>query len=292
MKKYVTMSSLGSNGRTGNIIFQLNLLLYISDKYDYQILLTSEQNQMIKNFCLLDFELIKNTRFIDYQEKEEFGDLKLDQFLENNQLNLNINGYFQNFKYLDHKYLKTMFNFEKYNNLKEKLLNNKSILVGIHIRLGDYITTYKEIFNSVVNWSMDPNIIIKNIMNIFKGKFTNVKFLVFSDDIELCQKKLNIEEIEYNVLKNDSYTDLFMLSKCDHFILTNSTFGYWSYLLNIINNNVKNTYCFFPNKFFLNESRHGKFNDKIIKSYFRKNMNVFLYSTNSLDINHVSKVIF
>ena len=41
----------------------------------------------------------------------------------------------------------------------------------------------------------------------------------------------------------------------------------------------------------MNQSRYGKYNKKIINSYFRKKMNVFLYSTNSLDINHVSKVI-
>lgn len=292
MKKYLTMSSLGSNGRTGNIIFQINLLLYISDKYNYKILLTKEQNKMIKKFCLLDFDYIDNIQFIKYQEKEEFGDPKLDKFLENNQSNLDISGYFQNFKYLHHKYLKTMFNFDKYNNLNEHLLKYKPILVGIHIRLGDYITTYKNVFNSIANWSMDPNLIIKNIIDIYKRKFSNVKFLIFSDDIELCQQKFNIEDVEYNTLKNDSYTDLFMLSQCDHFILTNSTFGYWSYILNIIkNNNIKNTYCFFPDTFFLHDSEYGKYNNKIINSYFKNNMNVFLYSTSSLDIKHVSKVL-
>ena len=73
-----------------------------------------------------------------------------------------------------------------------------------------------------------------------------------------------------------------MLSKCNHFILTNSSFGYWSYLLNIIrDNDIDNTYCFFPDKFFMNQSRYGKYNKKIINSYFRK-MNVFLYSTSHL----------
>ena len=287
MKKYLTMTLLGSNGRTGNILFQLNLLLYISEKYDYQILLTTEQNKMIKTFCLLDFEPIKNVKFIDYNENEEFGDPKLDKLLETNKLNLNINGYFQSFKYLDHKYLKTMFNFDKYIYLDQQLLKYNSVLVGIHIRLGDYITEYKYIFNSIIHWKIDPSIIIKNIMNIYKQKFTNVKFLVFSDDIKLCQQKLNIEELEYNNLNNNACTDLFMLSKCNHFILTNSTFGYWSYLLNIINTNkIENTYCFFPDKFFLDNSRYSKFNNKIIQSYFRKNMNVFLYSTNSLKFIH------
>ena len=82
MKKYLTMSSLGNNGRNGNIFYQLNLLLYISDNYNYQILFSEEQINLLKKFCLLNFELIKNIRFIDYYETEEFGDNKLEIFLK------------------------------------------------------------------------------------------------------------------------------------------------------------------------------------------------------------------
>ena len=105
-----------------------------------------------------------------------------------------------------------MFNFDKYNHLNTNILKFNSVVVGIHIRLGDYISKYKDIFNSVVNWDLDPNIIINNIINIYINKFTNVKFLVFSDEIELCQKILTLDNLNYNILKNDSYDDMFMLS--------------------------------------------------------------------------------
>ena len=294
MTKYITMSNLGSNGRYGNIFFQLNVLFYISDKYDYKIVFNKNQNKLLNEFCLIKFEDIDNYNivFTNYYEQEEYGDTYLDYYIVNNQnRNLNLSGFFQNFCYINNRSFKSFFNFDKFKILDNYFLKYKKYnKIGIHIRLGDYIDDSKKIYNCIIHWKTNYNIVINNIISLFNKIYPHNKFFVFSDSIDKCKKMLDNKELIFMDNKNTSLQDMYLLSKCDHFILTNSTFGYWSYLFNLINNdNINNTHCFFPDKYFLDDTHFERYNKKLISSWFNKKMKLYLYSTDTTNIIKYNK---
>ena len=292
MSKYVTMSNLGTNGRLGNILFQLNVLFYISDKYNYKIAFDNSQHKLLKEFCLINFENIENLgiKFINYFEQEEFGDKYLDKFIKNNSnKNINLSGFFQSFYYLKNQYIKYFFNNSNLLNLDNYFISYKTYnKIGIHIRLGDYVDEYRSIFNCIINWNLDYNLVINNIISLFNKIYPNNRFFVFSDSIDKCKEILDNKELIFIDSHNTSLQDMYLLSKCDHFILTNSTFGYWSYILNLISRDkIEETYCFFPDKYFLDNTYHERYNKKLISSWFNNKMKIYTYSTDTLNINKI-----
>lgn len=93
--------------------------------------------------------------------------------------------------------------------------------VSVHVRRGDYTlfpnhhpTCTKDYYDRAIN-SFGPN----------------VKFIVFSDDIEWC--KLNfIGENVHIVESRSPYVDLKLMTMCDHNIIANSSFSWWGAWLN------------------------------------------------------------
>lgn len=139
--------------------------------------------------------------------------------------------------------------FEKYNNQIRKIyefnvhqLNQKSIeilkkinisnSVSLHIRRGDYVQN--ESFKNVFEDLTSSNYYLKSI-DFFLEKYENVVFFVFSNDIEftkiMLSKYNNIFFVDWNIGIN-SWQDMFLMSKCKHNIIANSTFSWWSAWLN------------------------------------------------------------
>ena len=81
----------------------------------------------------------------------------------------------------------------------------------------------------------------KEAMSKFDKK--NTKFIVFSDDLEWCQE--NFENVEFSTGQED-YEDFYDMMLCDHNIIANSTFSWWSAWLN--NNESKRVIA--PQKWF------------------------------------------
>jgi hypothetical protein len=60
-------------------------------------------------------------------------------------------------------------------------------------------------------------------------------FLVFSDDIELCKKKIPSFIKEKDLIfvsSNDHLLEFYLMSMCKYNIISNSTFSWWSAYLN------------------------------------------------------------
>lgn len=97
---------------------------------------------------------------------------------------------------------------------------NNSESVAVHIRKIRFHTHIN------IDYYIDAIAKVKNLL-------PNFKLFIFSDDIEWCKNNLRINEdlffVENN--KNDEINDLWLLSQCKHFIISNSTFSWWGYWL-------------------------------------------------------------
>lgn len=123
---------------------------------------------------------------------------------------------------------------EKNKQILELILNTNS--VSLHVRRGDYL--------NVENIKIYGNIATKDYYReaIKKvcSQINNPYFFIFSNDIEWCQKNLDIKNAVFvqNNSGANSYIDMFLMSKCKGNILANSSFSYWGAMLNENDNQI------------------------------------------------------
>lgn len=105
-------------------------------------------------------------------------------------------------------------------NIKNEWMPEGSEYIAIGIRRTDYINNTNYYPPISLNYYL-------NGINFIKQKRLdkNIKVICFSDDIEWC--KQNIQCDIYESGDSISIVKLFLLSKCHHFIISNSTFHWW-----------------------------------------------------------------
>jgi hypothetical protein len=144
-----------------------------------------------------------------------------------------IDGFFQSEKYFKHNRDKILEYFkipksilktiqEKYGNL----LNKRT--TSIHVRRGDY--------------EKHPNHHPMQSINYYLESIEELKketdlFMVFSDDIEWCKNNIKLANCVYIEGEKD-YIELFLMSKCDNNIISNSSFSWWGAWLNANKNKI------------------------------------------------------
>lgn len=91
-----------------------------------------------------------------------------------------------------------------------------SVVVAINVRRGDYLTQPRR----------HPVVTLPYIQEAIKRLPKHDVILVVSDDIAWCKENIK----ESNVVFAEKYFDqeaLWLLSLCDHYIISNSTFSWW-----------------------------------------------------------------
>lgn len=150
--------------------------------------------------------------------------------------NMFFEGFFQSEKYfsdvrenlLDELVPKHNFSDDEYNFMK-KIESCNSICVTI--RLGDYLKNPTHQVCSIEFY--------KKAIEIMKKKVPNAKFFIFSDDIKMVQEKFQFDDdVEYDTGKMKDYVSLYIMSKCKHFIISNSSFSWWAQYLSTNNHKV------------------------------------------------------
>lgn len=137
-------------------------------------------------------------------------------------------GYWQNFKYLSfvEDDLRSGFsNNLVMNNEALKILDKiqSSNSIGIHIRKTDYISNTK---NLMKYYPCNDKYYL-NAIKYFSKRYTNLRYFIFSDDFEWVEK--NLHGINYTAIKgNSAPTDMYLMSRCNHSIISNSTFSWWA----------------------------------------------------------------
>lgn len=114
--------------------------------------------------------------------------------------------------------------------LKKKIILSNS--VSIHIRRGDYLG--KKLFEKDIALSMDY---YKISIDYIKKKISNPIFFVFTDDLTWAKNVFKKEFPFINIVDNSKYKkspkiDFFLMSKCRHNIIANSTYSWWAAWLN------------------------------------------------------------
>lgn len=140
--------------------------------------------------------------------------------------NICLVGYFQSEKYFVHnrEIIKKTFSIDKESQeiIKSKYDNilNKAP-ISVHIRRGDYLSS-----NGV-----HPVCTKDYYERAFEMFDADSTFLIFSDDIKWCRQNF-IGDRYYFAEGNEDYIDLYLMSKCSHNIIANSSFSWWAAWLN------------------------------------------------------------
>ena len=106
----------------------------------------------------------------------------------------------------------------------------------IHVRLGDYL------LHPNIHPICSEEYYVKSIDFIKNKLGTNVKFILFSDDIDVAKKYKCFNDkniIPFN--SNSPYSALYSMSSCSDGIIANSSFSWWGAYFN---SNVDKIVCY------------------------------------------------
>jgi len=252
-------------GGIGNVLFQIAAAYAYAKKTNKELKLTTNDfNVVHKHLDSYKENILHNVDFLNNYNTKGFKSFTEPGFNFTEIPNINGNvmliGYFQAENYFK-DYLgdiKKLFEFplQIVNNVSKVVKTKYKIdmladnICSIHVRRGDYLKSPDHHPAQSLNYYM------KAMKKIGMDK----KFLVFSDDIEWC--KNNFPDMDNLTFVEDfmDYEDLCLMSLCNHNIICNSTFSWWSAFLNknpkkkiiapsiwfgkaYANYNIKDLYC-------------------------------------------------
>lgn len=134
-------------------------------------------------------------------------------------------GYFQSELYFrDRDFVLNLFEPADY--IKTRIADYKDIIgtnkASIHVRRGDYLK-----LNTVFNvLDMDYYTRATNLLSLAGVR----EYLVFSNDIAWCRD--NFKGRQFTFIEDDSNVELFLMGKCAHNIISNSSFAWWGAYMN------------------------------------------------------------
>lgn len=240
----ISYKKIGHFGRLGNQMFQFASTYGIANKLGYDVAFPIENTEVpsieefkdgvtrevyfnLPKIFNLSSNIIKPINEIKtkYQAQEphfHFSD-KLFTIPDESDLG----GYYQSEEYFIHcqEDIRRLFTFNKEVSqlAKEKFPKLDYKTVSIHIRVGDYIGLQDyhpicspEYYHKAIQYFLDDN----------------YYFLIFSDNIEYSKNIFGESENILYINGNTAEVDMCMMSMCDHNIIANSSFSWWSAWLN------------------------------------------------------------
>jgi len=240
----ITHKSIGYSGRLGNQMFQYAALLGIANKLKLEPKIPIENsftyvdcsmdlvtgNYIKSKLDLIDCFYINIQNFtnksnilthFDYQEKF----FHFDSDIFNIKDGTTIHGYFQSDKYFNHcsDLIKSEFSFKKeILDICKSFINSYKNTVSIHVRRGDYVGLQNH----------HPTLSLEYYQKALTNYFSDDEytFLIFSDDIDWCRQVFPNGVVF--VEGTNQFEDMCLMSLCNHNIIANSSFSWWSAWLN------------------------------------------------------------
>lgn len=204
----LSFSRLENHGRLGNQLFQIMSTMGMAEKHG----------------ALAVFPEWSYQKYFDPELPH--GDMPGDVVQERNfhyydwglTADADLLGYMQSEKYFGSFRLKFKDTFlAETRDQAGDLLDRETIC--IHIRRGDYVGN-KNYYQLPVTYFID------SLLTHFPN-WKDYNILFISDDIEYCRNHFECIENSYFSAGNDDIHDMTLASLCDHFILSNSSFGWW-----------------------------------------------------------------
>lgn len=224
----ITFSKLGKYGMNlGNQLHQIASMIGFSEKYGCDLVLPEWKYAPYFPYAP-DQGIIETDISIDHQEYHylpEFWDSYAEVFRTKN---VDIFGWLQTEKYWIHAREKVLHSFSFEDRFKDGIKSQfRSALakktIAISIRRGDFVT--------------DPNFYLLPLefylaaLVEYFPRYDEYNILVFSDDIRFCRTYIKpLGNIFFAKGLND-VEQLCLMSLCDHFIISNSTFSWWGAML-------------------------------------------------------------
>lgn len=205
----ISFSELGRHGRLGNQLFQVAGTLGLAEKYSaeavfpawgyekyFQNLLTHGEPERVR----------VEERYFHHHDWNLAGE------------SLDIRGYLQSEKYFGKEKLKLDPVFVQECKMQLDIFHNETIC--IQIRRGDYV-------GNPNYYQLTPEFYISALIEHFPN-WREMNILIISDDIEWC--RVHFECLPNVYFSNNAFDiqDMALGSCCDHFIISNSTFGWWT----------------------------------------------------------------
>jgi hypothetical protein len=101
------------------------------------------------------------------------------------------------------------------------------VSVGIHVRRGDYVTLKA----ASKCHGVLPSTYYELALTRIREAYQNLQYYVFSDDPNWCRNNLPFLEQSAEFIDSntglDAWQDLFLLSRCRHLVIANSSFSWW-----------------------------------------------------------------
>ena len=144
-------------------------------------------------------------------------------------------GYWQDYKFFE--WLKTNigdFDIKSHGIPKElkdyeKIISSTNNSVSVHIRRGDYFQP-----QNIGIYGVCKEDYYKNAIKKIKSLLSDVRFFVFSDDLEWVSKHLVFDADTVFIPNYDinQFAYIELMSHCKHHIISNSSFSWWGAVLN------------------------------------------------------------
>jgi len=138
-------------------------------------------------------------------------------------------GYFQSEKYFKHRRNEILELFKPATEFNVDI-NKYSNLFGnicLHVRRNDYVKLYPEIHIP------QPIDYYNNALTLLPS---DMKVLIFSDDLEWCKK--NFIGNRFIFIDEVDYISIYVMSKMKHHIIANSSFSWWSAWMSEYDNKI------------------------------------------------------
>jgi hypothetical protein len=206
----ISFKELGRHGRLGNQLFQVASTLGLAEKYNGKAVFPAWRYQkyfdnILEHAVEFPYVQVDETYFHHYDWQLGTGDV-------------NILGYLQSEKYFGTEKLKLNKLFVDECKKAFDIFHNETIC--IQVRRGDYV-------GNPNYYQLTPEFYIDALVTYFPN-WRDMNILIISDDIEWC--KIHFQCLP-NVTFSDNVSDIQDMalgSCCDHFIISNSTFGWWT----------------------------------------------------------------
>lgn len=249
-------------GRLGNRMFMFASALGIALTHSCQLAVDKEILDELKTIFTIDLRRISALRLVEPVEIQSCVDRKYNycsyfpiKFQKNRYHAIELTGFWQSYRYFyafkeviknqfrfqdslkqkivaflrgkEHKYNARLIELHKNGQEDVHLEKNPHLSsftwVGIHVRRGDFLYLRQ----------VSSTYFINDAMYYFEKKYSNVIFLMASDDKPACKAMYgNRSNIVMTPVSFSTEEDLAALATCNHMIVTVGTFGWWAAFLN------------------------------------------------------------